>query len=244
MGHKRNWTWECTADVVVDVDVQTDNLSDAEEDKALATRIKDERCENAFKRLFEKHEKLVRWQCYRHLFNAEDAEDATQIVFSSFWHEKCKKWHGGSVKGFLCKMARFTSIRMRQFGFENQMRDFLVSTDAEDEDGNAIMQLADPATEYSISREDEIEAEIDRVLISLPASEAACRLCWILQHREGYDSTEVAAIMGIKWQKVTALRMRAEGIIKASMREFYQRLIANDAEWLDNRIQFRRLFSE
>lgn len=211
------------------------------EDAILAMRIKNERCEESFDRLFKKYKKLVHWKCYQSLFNAEDAEDATQETFSVFWHKASKRWDGRSVRAYLCKIAEYEASHMKISRSRKKRSGEMVYLDAVDADGNTP-QLADPRSEYLTSREDEVEAEIDRVLIKLPATEAACRLAWVLMHREGYDRKEVAAIMGVKWQKVTVLLSRAETFIKASLREFYSRLIANDADWLEYRSQFRRLF--
>ena len=217
------------------------------EDFQLATRIKDERCEASFNRLFEKHKGLVHWKCYQQLFNHEDAEDATQEVFASLWERKIDSWNGGigSIAGFLCGIARNVARNMWRFERTpcRYSENMLYLDEVIDEDGNTP-QIADPRTEYLTSREDEVEAEIDRVLLKLPASEAACRLAWTLMYREGYDRKETAQIMGITWQKVSVLVKRAEMLIKATLQEFYQRLIANDADWLENRTQFRSLFDE
>lgn len=222
---------------------ERDATLSAEEDINLAMRIKDARCEDAFNELYAKYKRLVHWKCYQQLSNHQDAEDATQEVFASFYERKVDAWNGrSSVAGFLCGIAR--NVARNIWRFEHtacRYSDNMLYLDKVDEEGRAV-QIADPRSEYHISREIEVEAEIDRVLLSLPLPEV--RLAWTLMHREGYTSKEVAKIMGVTWQKVTVFLNRAETFMKGAMREFYQRLVAGDAEWLENRIEFRDLFND
>ena len=211
----------------------------SDNDNELASRVKDLRCEDSFNQLFEKYKGLVHWSCYKRLFNHEDAEDATQEVFASFWHEASEKWQGGSIKAYLCGMAKYAAGYMRRHNTakKRQGGNSIIYLDAEDADGNAL-ELADPRAEYQGIVEKEIEIEIDRVLMLMMPK---LRLAWILSRREGYDVRKIAKIMG-KSKSASALWVQqAEDYIRETLRAFFDDL-NNDMERIEKRAAFRALF--
>lgn len=222
--------------------MSVDPIATQDEDFRLATRIKNERCEPSFNRLYEKYKRLVHWKCYQHLFNHEDAEDATQGTFATFWHKASKKWRGGSggsVKAYLCHIARYEASYIRKIRSAKKRSGEMVSLDETDANGKRF-QLADPRAEYHAIIEKEIEIEMDRVLMLMPRQ---WRLSWILHRREGYSCTDAAMICDAHRQTVHNWTRKADAFIKKCMQRFYDEL-NDDTTRIEQRASLRALFGE
>ena len=192
------------------------------EDKILAMRIKDERCETSFNRLFEKHKGLVHWICYERLFNHEDAQDATQEAFSVFW-QKIDQWNGGNVKTYLYAIAKHAAIRLRTHNSREKRGGGveMIHIDAIGSDSNPY-QLADPRAEYQ-ANERECEFEIDRALLMMKPK---WRLAWILKYREGYTLKAIGEMLGGRSRQAAQLWVsKANAYLRQVLWAFYEDLI-------------------
>lgn len=211
-----------------------------EEDKTLAMRIKDERCENAFNQLHEKHKRAVYFTCYQQLSNHEDAEDASQEAFASFW-ENAEQWNGGRVKTYLLSIAKHAAIRLRVHNSRKKRSGEMVYIDEVDADGNQF-QLAEPRAEYHAIIENEVELEFDNVLLEMKPT---WRLAWILYYREGYAFREVGAIMGgVSKAAAHVWVSEANKVIRKRLWVFYEDLVGDgDPHKIETRATFRNLFT-
>lgn len=211
-----------------------------QEDIQLATRIRDQRCEESFNRLFEKYQQSVQRHCYKRLLTIEDAEDATMIAFSAFW-EKSEQWHGGSVTAWLFSIAQHAAIKIRIHHSRKKRSGEMVYIDAIGDDGEAY-QLAEPRAAYHAVVEQECEIEIDRALLELKPT---WRLAWILHYREGYTFREVATIMGGVSKAAAHLwASQANKFMRQRLWVFYEDLAGDgDPHTIEQRAAFRGLFT-
>ena len=194
-------------------------FAEAEQDKLLAERIKDQQC----------RKRLPTW---------EDAEDATQETFLSFW-ETIHYWNSeGNVRGWLCGIAKRVALGMHRHRSRKKRSAEMVYIDEVDADGNQF-QLADPRAEYQIDTDKECEIEIDKALLQMKPK---FRLAWVLYNREGYVLREVAEIMGGKSASHADYWVRqANAFIKRTLRSFYEEL-TTDPDAIDKRANLRKLF--
>lgn len=216
-------------------------LSSENEDILLAERVRDNRDEDALKRLFEKHKGFIQHQCYKRLYTMEDAEDATQTTFADFWHRAVFNWQGGNVRGYLCGVAKYACSHLRIFNAREKRSGEMVYLDEVDADGHTY-QLADPRAEYDALIDNEIELEIDRALLLL--TNPKMRLAWILSRREGYEMAEIGKMCGgVHRCTVSGWVSKAEAFIREATRAFYEDLM-NDTTKIEQRAEFRALFSD
>jgi RNA polymerase sigma-70 factor (ECF subfamily) len=130
--------------------------------------------------LVRRHQAAIYRVCFRILFDAEDAADATQEAFIRAY-DKLSTFHNRSAfKTWMTRVAVNVSLNAR-----SQQRDGIPLDD---------LELVSPASTESIVMRAEAVAQLHHALQALPANH---RVAVVLRDLEGYSYAEVASALDV-----------------------------------------------
>ena len=154
------------------------NLQELDDQQLVAQAQRGDR--QAFSELVRRHHAAIYRVCFRILFDAEDAADATQEAFLRAY-SKLRTFHNRSAfKTWMVRVAVNVSLNAR-----SEQRDGIPLDD---------LQLASGSSVESLVVRTEAVAELYRALQALPLNH---RMAVILRDLEGYSYAGVAAALDV-----------------------------------------------
>lgn len=157
--------------------------------------------EEAFRRLVERYEGLVRSTIYRMGWRGHDLDDLAQQVFLRVWKAAPRYRPEAHFSTWLLTIARnvvFSEGRRRARHAVVSLEETGVSQEVD-----ALHGTVNPAHE---AREHELRAAVDAALATLPAKQS---MALVLHRFEGLPHEEIARVLGTSVPSVKSLIFRA-----------------------------------
>ncbi len=134
------------------------------------------------------------------------AEDAIQEIMIKLWEKRNQLENHPNIKGFVFLTAR------------NYCLDILRKKRILVNDGEIYLNLLSDSNEHSYLESQELNEIINEILKKLPNQQ---REIFIMRDLDGYEFTEIAAIMELKITNVRVLLSRARKTISIALEKTY-----------------------
>ena len=173
--------------------------------------------DEAFKLLFERHNRLAWSVIYRQLGNVAASEDLVQEAFLRVYRAAPKYEHSAKFSTWLYTVVTNLCLNYKRDRARDRLR--LVGSE-EDEQGNALDQLAavEPDEHEQDDRQKRTQAVKDAIA-GLPENQ---RMALILSRYEEKSYEEVAEILGVTVAAVKSLTSRARTTLKEKLQRWFE----------------------
>ena len=173
--------------------------------------------DEAFKLLFERHNRLAWSVIYRQLGNVAASEDLVQEAFLRVYRAAPKYEHSAKFSTWLYTVVTNLCLNYKRDRARDRLR--LVGSE-EDEQGNALEQLAavEPDEHEQDDRQKRTQAVKDAIA-GLPENQ---RMALILSRYEEKSYEEVAEILGVTVAAVKSLTSRARTTLKEKLQRWFE----------------------
>ncbi len=173
--------------------------------------------DEAFKLLFERHNRLVWSVIYRQLGNVAASEDLVQEAFLRVYRAAPKYEPSAKFSTWLYTVVTNLCLNYKRDRARDRLR--LVGSE-EDEQGNALEQLAavEPDEHEQDDRQKRTQAVKDAIA-GLPENQ---RMALILSRYEEKSYEEVAEILGVTVAAVKSLTSRARTTLKEKLQRWFE----------------------
>ena len=173
--------------------------------------------DEAFKLLFERHNRLAWSVIYRQLGNVAAAEDLVQEAFLRVYRAAPQYEPSAKFSTWLFTVVTNLCLNYKRDRARDRLR--LVGSE-EDEQGNALEQLAavEPDEHEQDDRQKRTQAVKDAIA-GLPENQ---RMALILSRYEEKSYEEVAEILGVTVAAVKSLTSRARTTLKEKLQRWFE----------------------
>lgn len=173
--------------------------------------------DEAFKLLFERHNRLAWSVIYRQLGNVAASEDLVQEAFLRVYRAAPKYEPSAKFSTWLYTVVTNLCLNYKRDRARDRLR--LVGSE-EDEQGNALEQLAavEPDEHEQDDRQKRTQAVKDAIA-GLPENQ---RMALILSRYEEKSYEEVAEILGVTVAAVKSLTSRARTTLKEKLQRWFE----------------------
>lgn len=173
--------------------------------------------DEAFKLLFERHNRLAWSVIYRQLGNVAAAEDLVQEAFLRVYRAAPQYEPSAKFSTWLFTVVTNLCLNYKRDRARDRLR--LVGSE-EDEQGNALDQLAavEPDEHEQDDRQKRTQAVKDAIA-GLPENQ---RMALILSRYEEKSYEEVAEILGVTVAAVKSLTSRARTTLKEKLQRWFE----------------------
>lgn len=173
--------------------------------------------DEAFKLLFERHNRLAWSVIYRQLGNVPAAEDLVQEAFLRVYRAAPQYEPSAKFSTWLYTVVTNLCLNYKRDRARDRLR--LVGSE-EEEGGNALEQLA--AVEPDDHGDDETQKRTQAVREAIQSLPENQRMALILSRYEEKSYEEVAEILGVTVAAVKSLTSRARTTLKEKLQRWFE----------------------